>query len=59
MKIEVSVLSIPFKYNFSHASANRKKSSSVLVEIQRDRYLGVGEGCPREYVTGETISWRN
>lgn len=55
MKLAVSVLSIPFKYNFSHASANRKKSSSVLVEIQRDRYLGVGEGCPREYVTGETI----
>ena len=55
MHIIVSILSIPFKYSFSHAAANRKNSSSVLVEIKRGRYVGFGEGCPRKYVTGETI----
>jgi L-alanine-DL-glutamate epimerase-like enolase superfamily enzyme len=55
MKITVSVLSIPFKYNFLHASANRNKSSAVFVEMKRGGHVGVGEGCPREYVTGETI----
>ena len=48
-------MSIPLRYSFSHASADRKRSSSVLVEIKRGRYVGFGEGCPREYVTGETI----
>jgi L-alanine-DL-glutamate epimerase-like enolase superfamily enzyme len=55
MNVTVSVLSIPFKYSFSHASADRNRSSSVFVEIKRGRYVGIGEGCPRGYVTGETI----
>jgi len=42
-------------YSFSHASASRKKTSSVLVKIQRGRHVGFGEGCPRKYVTGETV----
>jgi L-Ala-D/L-Glu epimerase / N-acetyl-D-glutamate racemase len=55
MKLNVYALSIPFKFNFSHASANRNRSSSVFVEIKRGGCVGFGEGCPREYVTGETI----
>jgi L-alanine-DL-glutamate epimerase-like enolase superfamily enzyme len=55
MILIVSVLAIPFRFTFSHASADRKKSSSVFVEIHRGAHVGYGEGCPREYVTGETI----
>jgi len=55
MDITVYALSIPFKFKFSHARKTRKKSSSVLVEIKRGPYVGFGEGCPRKYVTGETI----
>lgn len=42
------------KTSFKHASADRNTTDSVWVEITRDNTKGVGEGCPRSYVTGET-----
>lgn len=48
-------LRIPFRVSFKHASAERKVTQSVLVIARADDGLtGYGEGCPRDYVTGET-----
>jgi L-alanine-DL-glutamate epimerase-like enolase superfamily enzyme len=49
-------LRIPFVVGFKHASAERHETSSVWVEVRHPNGpRGVGEGCPRPYVTGETL----
>ena len=49
-------LHLPFVGAFSHAAAERSRSSSILIRLQTDDgTVGFGEGCPREYVTGETL----
>lgn len=56
-KIEFTVkaLQIPMKVSFKHASAERKVTESLWVEAKRGAFIGLGEGCPRKYVTGETL----
>lgn len=55
MKISIAPLQIPFKMAFSHASASRAISDNILVLIQDNRNIrGMGECCPRPYVSGET-----
>ncbi len=50
-------LEIPFKQSFSHASAIRKTTETVIVKaIDAKGAVAYGEGCPRQYVTGETIN---
>ncbi|MCA9472669.1 MAG: hypothetical protein MRJ96_00890 [Nitrospirales bacterium] len=47
-------LAIPFKQVFAHASAVRAQTESVLVMAASETgNIGIGEGCPRQYVTGE------
>ena len=41
---------------FKHASAERQETESVWVMVKRGGYTGCGEGCPRHYVTGETVA---
>jgi len=54
--LSVRPLNIPFKQAFAHASAVRAETESVLVTIVNQAgVMGCGEGCPRHYVTGETI----
>lgn len=49
-------LHIPFRQRFRHASAERDATSSLWIEaIGNDGQVGVGESCPRPYVTGETL----
>ncbi|MFQ6023822.1 MAG: enolase C-terminal domain-like protein [Acidiferrobacterales bacterium] len=49
-------LRIPFKAVFRHASAERRESCSVWAKARsNDGLVGCGEGCPRPYVTGESI----
>ena len=48
-------IAIPFRQRFKHGSAERTETQSVWVEVNRDGVTGVGEGCPREYVTGENL----
>ena len=60
MRIEhlnMAVLQIPFKTSFKHASAERSKTASVWVvaHSKNGELAGYGEGCPREYVTGESL----
>ena len=55
-QIKTSALRIPFRQGFRHASAERHITQSIWVEVTLDSGArGYGEGCPREYVTGESI----
>jgi L-Ala-D/L-Glu epimerase / N-acetyl-D-glutamate racemase len=54
--IETSALRIPFKLAFKHASAERTSTQTVWVRARAtDGTPGYGEGCPREYVTSESV----
>jgi L-alanine-DL-glutamate epimerase-like enolase superfamily enzyme len=54
--IGASSLTIPFKLSFKHASAARASTQTIWVRAKgRDGRIGFGEGCPREYVTGESL----
>ena len=59
MRIErfgVFTFPMPFKTVIRHASASRRRVSNLIVAAYgRDGQTGYGEGCPREYVTGETM----
>lgn len=47
---------IPFRVRFGHAAAERSMAENVLVHVEdADGHFGLGEGCPRLYVTGETV----
>ncbi len=56
MTLSQAMLKIPFKQAFTHATATRACTESVLVKATNAQGLiGLGEGCPRSYVTGETL----
>jgi L-alanine-DL-glutamate epimerase-like enolase superfamily enzyme len=55
IKLSLSPLQIPMKVSFKHASAERHVTESVWVTAERGGFKGLGEGCPRVYVTGETL----
>ncbi len=48
-------LAIPFRTAFDHAGAKRSCAENVIV-VATDAagHVGLGEGCPRRYVTGES-----
>ena len=49
-------LEIPFKMSFKHHSAERNITQTLIVVAESaSGMIGVGEGCPREYVTGENL----
>lgn len=52
--LTIEHLEIPFKMAFSHASATRVITDSVLVSVSSNGNTGYGESCPRSYVTNET-----
>ena len=50
-------LNLPFKVAFKHASATRKVTESLWLEARGAQDIaGYGEGCPRSYVSGETLT---
>ncbi len=54
--VTMQPLRIPFRQVFTHASATRATTEAILVRAESVCGLvGVGEGCPRRYVTGETV----
>ncbi len=56
-QLKSSTLAIPFKESFKHASAERLQTQSLWVACETTRgIVGVGEGCPREYVSGENMA---
>lgn len=57
ISLSIEELNIQFKHSFSHASATRNSTEAVLVKVMSQSGLtGFGEGCPRSYVTGETVN---
>ncbi len=56
MDLQLYQLDIPFTTAFKHSSAVRTATQSVWVEAYFEDVIGVGEGCPREYVTGESLA---
>ena len=55
-RLEVSSFPVPFRAVFRHASASRAQAENLIVAAYSDcGKVGYGEGCPRRYVTGETV----
>jgi L-alanine-DL-glutamate epimerase-like enolase superfamily enzyme len=56
LRISPSILDIPFRESFKHASAERAGTQTLWVECETAKGTkGFGEGCPREYVSGENL----
>lgn len=56
-RVTIATAPISFKAAFRHASATRRVAENVIVRIEdEDGLVGLGEGCPRQYVTGETAA---
>lgn len=53
--LQMQPLSIPFRETFRHAGAVRAGTESIIVRAHNGQMEGIGEGCPRSYVTGESI----
>lgn len=53
--IRIGRFESPMRFSFKHASAERVATENILVEIGENGVYGYGEGCPRDYVTGETL----
>ncbi len=50
-----SIIRVPLRRPFRHASATRQSSDNLLVQCRlQDGTIGWGEGVPRAYVTGDT-----
>jgi L-alanine-DL-glutamate epimerase-like enolase superfamily enzyme len=55
--LRASTIAIPFKTTFKHAAAARSTTQTFWVEVRgQDGSIGFGEGCPREYVSAESLS---
>ena len=56
-RIRVFDVRIPFNVPFRHAAAARSETESVWVEVtDSSGTVGLGEACPRVYVTGESVA---
>ena len=56
-RVTIASAPIPFRAAFKHASATRRVAENVIVRIEDDDGLvGLGEGLPAPYVTGETVA---
>ena len=56
-RVTIASAPIPFRAAFRHAAATRRVAENVIVKIEdEDGLVGLGEGCPRAYVTGETTA---
>jgi L-Ala-D/L-Glu epimerase len=55
MNVEMSALRIPLKVPVAHASHARVTGESIFAVARRGEHVGLGEGCPRSYVTGENM----
>ncbi len=48
---------VPFNVVFKHSSATRRHAENFVVRATTDRSaVGFGEGCPRSYVTHESVA---
>ena len=55
-RLDVFTFGVPFKTVVRHASASRRRARNLIVAARGPGgATGWGEGCPRPYVTGETV----
>jgi len=55
-RLELFRFPVPFKVVFRHASAARRSAENLIVAAHSAcGRVGYGEGCPRGYVTGESV----
>lgn len=54
--VTMEAIDIGFKHDFKHASHTRGETESILVKVEHQGCNGIGEGCPRSYVTGESLA---
>ncbi len=56
MRVELATFPTPFRVTVRHASAVRAATENIIVRVRTaSGAVGIGEGCPRQYVTGETV----
>lgn len=56
MRVELATFPASFRVTVRHASAVRDATENIIVRVRTaSGAVGVGEGCPRRYVTGETV----
>lgn len=55
MQLHIHSTQIPLKTTFKQASSVRTYGESTFVEVIQNGHTGIGEGCPRMYVTGEDL----
>lgn len=56
MMVELATFPTSFRVAVRHASAVRDATENIIVRVRTaSGAVGVGEGCPRRYVTGETV----
>ena len=54
--IDAHAVRLPFVAAFAHSNAVRAETASVVVQVRLSSgATGLGEGCPRPYVTGEDL----
>lgn len=56
--VQLSLTTFParFRMRFAHGSATRSATENVVCIARDNGLTGHGEGCPRGYVTGETVA---
>lgn len=56
MQVELATFPTTFRVTVRHASAVRAATENIIVIARTaSGAVGIGEGCPRQYVTGETL----
>ncbi len=55
LHLKIKGLFLPLRITFSQASSVRKEGESIWCQAWRAEVYGLGEGCPRTYVTGENV----
>ncbi|MFQ5566825.1 MAG: enolase C-terminal domain-like protein [Paracoccaceae bacterium] len=55
-RLELTTFPARFRKRFAHGSATRSATENVVCIARGDGQTGYGEGCPRGYVTGETVA---
>ena len=57
VELEVFSFPMPFRAVFRHASARRDRTENLIVAAHSScGRTGYGEGCPRSYVSGESVA---
>ncbi len=56
MRLTLATFPARFRMRFAHGSASRAETENVICVAEEEGLAGAGEGCPRAYVTGETVA---